>query len=124
VTIYKVDILPEAVPDVFRSGMSANVKIVQESKDNALLVPLNMVQQKNGKSFVFVSEGPGEKPVKREVKTGISDETNIEITSGLTAEDTIVEQVAKFSLPKSPTTGTSPFMPSRPGGGGGRGGGH
>jgi macrolide-specific efflux system membrane fusion protein len=119
VTIYKVDILPEKVPDEFRSGMSANVKIVQESKDNALLVPLDTVKQKNGKSFVLVSEGAGEKPDKREVGTGLSDDNNIEITSGLTADDTIVEQVTKFSLPKSQTTGTNPFMPSRRGGGGG-----
>lgn len=123
VTIYKVDILPDKVPDVYRSGMSANVKIIRESKDNALLLPLDAVKQKNGKSMVFVREEPGQKPVRREVKTGLSDETNIEITDGLTVDDTVVQQTVKFSLPKSQSGGTNPFMPSRPGGGGGRGGG-
>jgi membrane fusion protein, macrolide-specific efflux system len=116
VTIYKVDILPDQVPDVFRSGMSANVKIIRESRDRALLVPMDAVKQKDGKSVVFVREESGEKPVKREVKTGLSDENNIEITSGLTAEDTIVQEVASFNSSKSQkTTGTNPFMPSPPG---------
>ncbi len=117
VTIYQVDILPEKVPEEFRSGMSANVKIIQESKDNALLVPSEVVRSKNGKSFVFLSEGRGQRQTRQEIKTGVSDGTNTEVLSGLTADDTIAEQVVKLDKSKSAKTGTNPFMPSRPGGG-------
>ncbi len=81
VTIYNVDILPDQVPDVFRSGMSANVNIVQVSKENILLVPVEAVKRgKNrGESFVFVSRGKGKKPEKRDVELGISDDNNVEL---------------------------------------------
>src|SRR5262249_53194260 len=38
VTMYAVDLLPDHIPDVFRSGMSANVQIIQAQKDHVLLV--------------------------------------------------------------------------------------
>ena len=36
VTIYEVDILPQQVPQVFRSGMSATIDIIEQSKDDAV----------------------------------------------------------------------------------------
>jgi macrolide-specific efflux system membrane fusion protein len=120
VTIYKVDILPDRVPAEFRAGMSANVEIVQEIRDNVLLVPLEAVKRQKDRSFVFLSQGPGQRPVRQEVQTGLSDEKNIEIVSGLAVDDAILAQADKLELPKSRKTGTNPFMP--PPRGGGRGG--
>ena len=34
VTMYNVDILPNKVPDFFRSGMSANIDVIRQFKDN------------------------------------------------------------------------------------------
>ncbi len=39
VTIYEVDVIPERIPTVFRSGMSANIDIITTSKENALTIP-------------------------------------------------------------------------------------
>jgi macrolide-specific efflux system membrane fusion protein len=118
VTIYNVDILPEKVPDVFRSGMSANVRIIQQSKENILLIPSEAV--KRGKdqeaSFVWVSQGKGKKAEKREVKLGISDDTNIEVISGISENDSLVIRTKKpGASQKGAQAKTNPFMP-----GGGR----
>ena len=121
VTIYNVDILPEKVPDVFRSGMSANVNIIQESKENILLVPLEAVKRGKNKegSFVFISQGKNKKPEKREVQLGISDENNVEVVSGVAENDTLIIKTKKATpSSKGPQSKTNPFMPS--GGGGGR----
>jgi macrolide-specific efflux system membrane fusion protein len=124
VTIYQVDILPETVPAVFRSGMSANVRIIQDSKDHILLVPLEAVKrlparQAGGKEgdFVFVSQGRNKKPLKREVKLGISDDTNVEILSGIDENDTLVIKTQKRApAVKTPQSKTNPFMPAGRGG--------
>ncbi len=115
VTIYKVDILPEKVPDVFRSGMSANIRIVQAEKDNVLTVPLEAVKHgKGGKgSFVLVDQGKNQKPEKRTVETGISDDSTVEIVSGIDENDVLVIPAPKAAGKGAPKAGASnPFMPS------------
>jgi len=86
VTIYEVDILPERVPEVFRSGMSANVDIIERSKENILLIPLSAVKQDKEGIFVLLSQGKGIEPIKRRVELGISDEKNGEVVSGLRSD--------------------------------------
>ncbi len=111
VTIYEVDILPEEVPDVFRSGMSANVDIIEESKENILLIPTEAVNQDKDESFVFLVQGNREKPVKKKVETGLSDGVNTEIISGIGEKDKILIISKKYLLSSTENTGGSPFMP-------------
>lgn len=111
VTIYEADILPQKVPEVFRSGMSANVDIIEESKENALLLPLEAVKQDKDGGFVLLSQGRGRKITKRRVVFGSSDEKNIEVTSGLEIKDKVIIKTKKYLLPKSTKPGTNPFMP-------------
>ncbi len=113
VTIYEVDILPEEVPEVFRSGMSANVDIVEEERENALLVPVGAVKRDRKGAFVYLSQGNDGETVKRRVKAGISDDKNTEIISGLQPEDKIVVKTQKYAPSKKKNSGRSPFMPSR-----------
>ena len=112
VTIYEVDVLPETTPEVFRSGMSANVEIVEKSKENALLLPLEAIQRDQEGNFVFLNKGNGKPPVKQRVSLGISDETNVEVTSGIGPQDKIIIQMEKYRLPKDMPSGGNPFMPS------------
>ena len=116
VTIYEVDIVPGEIPSEFRSGMSANVDIVQEKKDNILLLPLNVVKQVDGKSFVLISQGRGEKPLRAEIRTGLSDENNVEVVSGVQPDDKIVLKTAAGNSAKGAKSkaASSPFMPSGP----------
>ena len=108
VTIYEVDILPDRVPDVFRSGMSAVVEIVKQQKDSVLRVPVAAVTKKKWKVTVTVLEGG--RQVTRKVELGASDEKYSEIISGLTTNDTVVMKKEKKTARKS-TQGTNPFMP-------------
>lgn len=116
VTIYKVDILPQELPPVFRSGMSANVSIIQDQKDNILIIPREAVKKKQGESFVMVEEEGEKKPQRTPITTGISDETNIEVVSGLSEGDRVVIGESKRPSSRASNQKTSPFMP-----GGGRG---
>jgi macrolide-specific efflux system membrane fusion protein len=111
VTIYEVDILPEEVPDVFRSGMSANVDIIDKSKENVLLLPLEAIKQDGKDSFVLLSQGRRKKAVKRRVELGIFDENNIEVTSGLEAKDKVIIKTQKYTPSKNNSPGGNPFMP-------------
>jgi macrolide-specific efflux system membrane fusion protein len=119
VTIYQVDIVPEEVPSEFRSGMSANVRIVQDKKENVLLLSLEVVKQDQGKSFVWISQGHGEKPARAEIRTGLSDDNNIEVLGGLNPEDKVVLKldVSSSKRSKGAKTASSPFMPTPPRGG-------
>jgi macrolide-specific efflux system membrane fusion protein len=113
VTIYEVNILPKKVPVIFRSGMSANVDIIEQRKENILTIPLEAVKQDQEGSFVFISQGNGEKPVKRRVQLGIADDKNVEVVSGLEATDKIVIATQAYQPSKDQGSGSNPFMPSR-----------
>ena len=112
VTIYQVDILPDKVPDVFRSGMSATVNIVEKAKDNVLTLPLGAVKKSKEGTYVLVGQGAGKKPEERKVEVGISDDKNIEIVSGLTVNDKVLIAVQKYKAGTSKTA-VNPLSPIR-----------
>jgi len=114
VTIYEVDVLPGKVPDVFRSGMSAVVEIVEASRDKVLRIPLEAVKMTKGGGTVLLKERNGGKPVERKVVLGIADNKNVELVSGLSDNDTVLVRSTKKKLPKSTEMGKNPFMPNPP----------
>jgi macrolide-specific efflux system membrane fusion protein len=115
VTIYEVDILPDKVPDFFRSGMSANVDIVQKEKKGVLILPLASVKKgRDDGSFVFKPVKDG-RPERVAVTAGLFDNDNIEIVSGLSEGETVSIVKQNYSLQKNDQSTTSPFMPKRPG---------
>jgi len=113
VTIYEIDILPKRVPAVFRSGMSANVNIIEAKRENVLLIPLEAVRQDREGSFVFLTQGEGNRPLKQSVKLGISDDKNVEVISGLGAEDRVAIMPEKYLASKSAgeSSTRNPFTP-------------
>jgi macrolide-specific efflux system membrane fusion protein len=110
VTIYEVDLIPTEVPLFFRSGMNASVDFIQQGKENALLIPQEALFKEKDEDFVWVRYDNNQEPQQVRVKLGISDDNNVEIISGIKADDKIVLKTKKYSLPKS-TTGKNPFMP-------------
>ena len=104
--------LPEKVPDFFRSGMNASIDFKAEGKENALLIPVDAAHKENNKTYVLVSEDAQEAPVKRYIKLGITDDKNFEVLSGLEQGDKIIIKEKKYVLPTN-KTGTNPFMPAR-----------
>ena len=113
VNIYQVDIILETIPAVFRSGMTATVNIIENTKLDALLIPLEAVKRNKKGTYVLLSQAPGEKPIERNIKTGISDEKNTEVLSGLSQDDKILIADTKYVPIQALKRGRNPFMPSR-----------
>lgn len=110
VTIYPVDLIPEEVPDFFRSGMNATVDFNVDSKENILLLPLEAVKKDKEENYVLLKKNGDKGPVKQVVQLGISDDKNVEILSGLSVNDKVVIMSKKYVLP-TVSSGSSPFMP-------------
>ncbi|MDY6987231.1 MAG: efflux RND transporter periplasmic adaptor subunit [Thermodesulfobacteriota bacterium] len=112
VTIYDVDIVPLKVPPFFRSGMSANVEVLEKSRKGVLLVPVEAIEREDGKGLVTVKKKAGGGLEQRPVKIGIVDEKNAEVVSGLTVEDILVVRDEAYA-PQKRASGTNPFLPFR-----------
>ncbi len=111
VTIYEVDILPDSVPPVFRSGMSANVEIVEDSRQDVLTLPREAVKSEGKTHYVLVPAEEGGQPNRRPVQTGLSDGRIVEIVSGLEEGDAVLVPDQQYSLPKERRSGTNPLSP-------------
>ena len=98
----------------FRPGMTATVDIITERKEKVIAVPIssvvvksdtaavkklkvddpiseeNMIKQKSDKKLECVFLKVGEKAKIRIIKTGIQDDTNIEVTEGLKPGDIVI----------------------------------
>lgn len=110
VTIYDVDLIPQNIPDFFRSGMNTTINFIQNSKDDILLVPVEAVYRDKEESFVLVKKEGQKDLVQQRVEVGISDDKFIEIISGVKEKDIVALKNKKFILPKS-SSGSSPFTP-------------
>lgn len=77
--VYTVDVaLPENTDMKYRIGMNGDAEIVTNEKKNVLAVPLSSIVDDQ---YVYVKTNGKFKKTK--VKTGLSNDTDIEITSGL-----------------------------------------
>ncbi|MBN2079501.1 MAG: efflux RND transporter periplasmic adaptor subunit [Spirochaetes bacterium] len=111
VTMYRVNIIPDTVPEVYRSGMTADVSIVERAQEEALLLPVDAVVVEGDSHYIWVLPAQSKKPVKKEIGVGMSDDRNIEIVSGLTADDRVAVMSNGVSLDAKDSK--NPFMPSR-----------
>ncbi len=112
VMIYNVDVLPRQTPDFFRSGMSANVDVVEKSREGVIIIPLAAMYKERNKTFVTVRGKSKNTLEKREIEIGLRDGKHAEIISGLTPDDIVITR-GKNYIPRKKKTGTNPFMPSR-----------
>lgn len=110
VNIYSVDIVPENVPDVFRSGMSANVEVITTEKQEVLTLPIEAVNERGGQNYVLIEDAISKEAIEVSILVGIQDEENYEIISGLSQKNTVIAPTSKsFTLKKS-NAGANPFM--------------
>ena len=96
-TLFDVEI--ELLPGqgvVLRAGYSANAEIAVREKHDVLTIPERLVTFQDGKASVELP-GKAEKdaPVKREIKTGLSDGMSVEVAEGLTEKDLVIERPPK-----------------------------
>jgi HlyD family secretion protein len=86
---FEVKVTPTKGAELLRSGMYANVSILAQEKKNTLLAPLSAVTGDSSEPFVYVVND--ENTVEqRSVKTGLSNQAQIEILAGLKAGETVV----------------------------------
>jgi RND family efflux transporter MFP subunit len=75
-----------------RPNMIAVVKIKDYRKDQATVIPVNVVQKDESSSFVYVAEPDGQKNVvrKKPVTTGMTYNGKVEVLSGLAVNDKVI----------------------------------
>ncbi len=93
-TLFDVEI--ELDPDqevTLRAGYSANADVVIREKNDIVLIPERLVLFEDEKTFVETpGTGPEAEPKKIEVELGLSDGLNVEIVSGITSGDQVVQR--------------------------------
>lgn len=113
VTIYDVDIVPQEVPEFFRSGMSANVEVIEKFLREVILIPVRAIRDEDGNRFVMIKKKQGNGIEKRQIQVGLTDTSNAEVLSGLSISDIVIVKDQKYFPIKRREAGTNPFMPSR-----------
>jgi HlyD family secretion protein len=91
----EIELLP-AKDVVLRAGYSANAEIAVREKHDVLVIPERLVSFADGKASV---ELPGkaakDPPLKKEIKTGLSDGMQVEVAEGLSEKDLVIERPPK-----------------------------
>lgn len=89
VVVYEVKVLPYGGPAALRSGMTADVLIITGDRKGALTLPKKAVKYRDGEALVSVKAPASGKLEDRKIKVGVSNEARIEVTEGLSENDTV-----------------------------------
>lgn len=88
---YSVEINIKDPGPELKDGMTCSVSFVIKEVQDCLIVPYNAVKIVNGKQVVTVVDEKGQR-VEREIKTGFTDGTSVEVLEGLRVNETVVYQ--------------------------------
>ncbi|MNC31268.1 macrolide transporter subunit MacA [compost metagenome] len=113
VSVYEVTIRFTPVEGI-RSGMSVQASIVTSEKTDALLLPIEAVEEVGGKKRVILHTQTNDSGTGQtvDIRTGLFDETNIEVVDGLKEGDTVILptiQAGKKSAVPNPMSGPGGF---------------
>ncbi|OGF26447.1 hypothetical protein A2477_00700 [Candidatus Falkowbacteria bacterium RIFOXYC2_FULL_47_12] len=97
VVSYDATVAFDVQDERIKPGMSVSVTIITNSKPNVLIVPLSAVKTSGAASYVEILEN--NEPVRKTVTIGESNDTSVEVISGLSEGEQVVTQTI--------TTGTS-----------------
>lgn len=87
--LYPVEIFMEKADGNIKPGMFASLKLVVDRRENTVSVPLNAVLEKGGDKFVYIVDA-NNIAHKKAVETGIKNDENIEIISGVQKGEKLV----------------------------------
>lgn len=93
---YNVKIVLDNDDERVKAGMSANVEVVLDSKKGVLTLSSGAIKTRGGSSYVEVMGDSGQ-IVRKNVETGISDDTRTEIISGLSDGDEVIVRTSLSS---------------------------
>lgn len=104
-------------PEGLKAGMTVNADILVAEKTNVLLIPIEALQDRQGKKFVIPAGADNEQTASsgknslREVQVGLNNETNVEITGGLKEGDQVlVPSAQRSNINSNQPRGTIPGM--------------
>jgi macrolide-specific efflux system membrane fusion protein len=122
VTVYQVDVLPRKVPEMMRSGMTANVEFMIDFSEDVLLVPEEAVKHDGSGTYVTRKDPKSGRGLTVTVETGLDDGKNMEVLSGLNEGDLVLVPAGPQFSATAKQAASNPFMPKppSPGRGGGR----
>jgi multidrug efflux pump subunit AcrA (membrane-fusion protein) len=89
VVTYTVTLLLDKKLDEIKPGMTGNVDVIINQKQNVLRLPVTAINPRNGRATVQVL-GQDDKLESRQVTTGLKGDDDVEITSGLDVGDKVV----------------------------------
>jgi HlyD family secretion protein len=96
-TLFDVEVELEPSKITLRAGYSANADVIIREKKDVLVIPERLVTFADGgkKATVEIPGSDPKSPKKIDIKTGISDGLNVEVVSGLTKGQKLVERPPK-----------------------------
>jgi HlyD family secretion protein len=126
VVSYTVKISLDKIDERLNPGMSVNADIITDSKENVLLLNNSAIKSINNKKYVelvTIKDVPEEafksgislsnNVIKRQfIETGLSDDDNTEIISGLNENDIVVLRIINSVSNKTTNTTRSMFTPN------------
>jgi multidrug efflux pump subunit AcrA (membrane-fusion protein) len=118
VITYNVTVSITGAPSSLKPGMTANLSVVTQEKDNVVELPSSAITASGNTAVVQVLQRDG-KSVPTTITIGMRGDTNDEITSGLKAGDKVVVSLGSRAGSSLSSTGRGGFA----GLGGGPGGG-
>ncbi len=97
--VYKTKVNIEESGTSLRPGMSAKVEILVDELDDVLMVPVQVVANRNGRKVCYVATENG--PKEREVETGAFNDTFVEIVAGLEPGENVLLSPPKIIEPQT-----------------------
>lgn len=91
---YIANIEIENIADSILDGMTCSVSFILKEKQNVVVIPNTAVKITDGKQIVEVKEETGN-IVTKNIKTGLTDGTNVEVAEGLQAGDILIIRTKK-----------------------------
>ncbi len=110
VTVYEVNVVPDFIPDYFRSGMSAIVEVTVQEKQQALLLPVSALIEHNGEKAVLTKPPGDAPPQETPVTVGLTNTDQAEILDGIDENTIVVIKRQKYLIPEE-ENGGNPFSP-------------
>lgn len=110
VVVYEIDVIPDYVPEFFRSGMSASVNFIQSEKKGVMVLPIKAIRKRGDRTFVFVKD-KDDKISTKQIEIGQENTENIEVVSGLSLGEEVVVPTALMVQNAFSQTRGMPFSP-------------
>ena len=92
--VYNTQVSFDKKYDLLKPGMSAQVEIIVDKKENVIAIPVVSVFFKGGKSYCYVLKG--NRIIQREIKIGESNDRMVEVKKGLEEGEVVVMMPEKI----------------------------